>query len=112
MSIQLQPRNPHASGDAENSDVNVGRPFQVACPISRRASSPERILRSFSQCRLPARRHPHQLSTAQNQTGNRSVRDGKRIVPAGIAPPQFRFPVLAVLREDPLLAVRILNYPM
>ena len=66
---------------------------------------------SISRNGTPARPEPRSFITAQSQPGNHLAHDIEGLVPSCIPSAELRFLRLPVVREDPLLSVRILEVP-
>jgi hypothetical protein len=66
---------------------------------------------SFSRCGTPARPEPRQFISVENQPRNHLAHNVKGLVPSRITSAVFRLLGLAIVREYPLLPVRILEVP-
>jgi len=69
------------------------------------------LCNSFSRRGTPARPKPRQFVSVQYQLRNYLAHNVKSLVPSRITSAEFRLLGLAVVREDPLLPVRILEVP-
>jgi hypothetical protein len=61
--------------------------------------------------RSPARPQPHRFVAAQGQPTNHLADDLKRLIPSRVAATKFSLLRLTVVRENPLLSVRVLEVP-